>query len=493
MAFRDYVVKFRQIHYVPGQVIVAGPKSQVEQARSQMRLQRALNEEGDRLSLGNVGPSLRECEYLRKTGLLEAFLGMAECQEDGEWVVDLFKTQGLRSVRGVVRQINTSRRDGGRCIVAGPNYLLGFPHTLAGSPHTLAGSPHTLAGSPYTAIGDEADPAGFHSQWAFEHIGLTQAGARIIGLQGDQVQVGVFDTCPFEKPGKEVIQRISPPLDLTVVHPSLFDRLPVPPPVHPQGAPSLPDLSDHGLSVSGLVHGVAPHSQIHLYRVLDRHARGNLFVLASAMLDFIYKAPSEGTRSCGRVINLSLGIPPRLPKWDEGILLLELLLAVAYCKGIVVVAAAGNGSSTSASAQPTEFPALLPYALAVAASNNESQRACFSNAGEIAAPGGDGLPRGCAPASGAIGGGREKYGLISLVSKSRYPNGFALCTGTSFSPPLLAGQAALILERMSAIGSPAQGGAIPREVFDRITGSPGIGITVAGLGAGITDLGPSLT
>ena len=495
MAIRDFFTKFRRISYMPGQVLVAGPKGQIAEARQQIQerhniyLQPALGGEGDTLNLGDVSTILNACPAFSPTQFLIDLLDTGKCQVAEGWAVDLYRIPILRSVRGVVGQINALRQTKGLCILAGPNYLLGYPHTLAGSPHTLAGSPHTLAGSPYTAIGDAADPAGFYGQWAFEHIGLVHEGARNIALTGHKVQVGVFDTCPFKSTGVESIGRIAPPLNLTVSHPPLFDLLPVPSPVRPLGAPPFPDLSDHGLSVSGLVHGVAPESEIHLYRVLDRYARGNLFVLASALLDFMQDMPSDPEHSNGRVINLSLGVP-RPQTWDPGILILEIVLALAFCDGIVIAAAGGNGSSTSPVAQPMEFPAEYPYTLGVAASNYERERACFSNMGQVAAPGGDGLERGCAPASGGIGGGREKYGLISLVSQSRkYPDGYGLCTGTSFATPLVAGQAALILEALDHLAPAATGGEIPAEVFRRINRVTGV---VPGLGTGMIDLPSSL-
>jgi subtilisin family serine protease len=499
MVVRNFLAKFKRISYMPGQVVVVGPEGHIARARSliekrfrMITLERALKGQGDALDLDEAITVLNACEHLKPTRLLGDFLGAERCKDTGRWRADLYQIRGLGSVKGVVQGINEISERHALCVLAGPNYLLGYPHTLAGSPHTLAGSPHTLAGSPYTVFGGPANAADYHHQWAFQHIGLFQGGVGVQGYTGEQVQVGVFDTCPFRNPGPVPQGQVDLPLDLTVFHPPLFDLLPVPPPVRPLGAPDFPDLSGHGLAVSGLVYGVAPKSEIYLYRVLDQYARGNLFVLASALLDFVGNVPSDQAESKGRVTNLSLGVPG-LRTWDLGMLLLEILLAFAYCKGIIVVAAAGNGSSTSSLAQPAEYPARYPCTLGVAASNYDKDRACFSNEGEIAAPGGDGLPGDCAPASEGFFGDRKAYSLISLVSTSEgHPDGFGFCTGTSFATPLVAGQAVLILEQISTSASAAQGGGIPAQVFDQIKNNTLPQPYEEGLGAGIIDVPNSL-
>ncbi len=64
---------------------------------------------------------------------------------------------------------------------------------------------------------------------------------------------------------------------------------------------------------------------------------------------------------------------------------LGLALPKYTSEGVVIVAAAGN----NASARP-QAPAAYPEVIGVAATNYERGLACFSNPGDVAAPGGDG-------------------------------------------------------------------------------------------------------
>jgi subtilisin family serine protease len=101
-----------------------------------------------------------------------------------------------------------------------------------------------------------------------------------------------------------------------------------------------------------------------------------------------------------------------------------------------------------------EIPANGSSVIGVAASNNERKRGCFSNEGDIAAPGGDGINScevpGRNPDSDEYVCQEEPgFCLISLVQKP-YP-GYAYWVGTSFSTPLVSGLAALMLEKESGL------------------------------------------
>jgi subtilisin family serine protease len=484
-----------QEFFVPRQVLLTGPEDEFQRLIDSAQVPlRPVYDDPDRPSqfnLGSLHEALKDCQKL--PGYLLELWGRG-CL-DREWAIALFRIVDETQVVDAVAKINEVSRQLDLCTGAGPNYLTGYPYTIAGSPYTIAGSPYTIAGSPYTIAGSPTEmpeeplqPEDFRTQWAFERIGLISAGTRTTRHTGKGVRVGVFDTSPFkEEEAPPLIDSVRPTPSLTLHHPTAFEQHP--PSAFP-GARQPPDvLKSHGLSVVSLVYAVAPSSDIHLYRVLDEHCRGNLFVLSSAIAEFLREFINTPPRH-GGVINLSLGI--RMPSnWQElglpeDVLALDLVLALAHCQGLAVVAAAGNGSAERPDAAGAERPAHLGFVIGVAASNCDKERACFSNVGDLAAPGGDGYP-GDEPCESPWAHqlvDRLKYGLLCPVLPSeQYPDGLALWTGTSFSAPLVSGLAALILED--------QAGALPAAVPDLIAAQPPVPADNA-LGAGIIDVPGSL-
>lgn len=199
----------------------------------------------------------------------------------------------------------------------------------------------------------------------------------------------------------------------------------------------------HGTHVAGLVALAAPQARIMPLRVLDASGRGNLWVLAEALLYAVDPDGNPTTDDGAHVINLSLGThaPTRL---------LNLAVELATCSdddddeadddysdagfeddrtrcnlrsGAVVLAAAGNsGTSTE-----LVFPAAehAEGQLAVTAFNASGGLPRFANRGtwiQLAAPG-------------------DK--MISPMPGG----GYAVWSGTSMASPLAAGVAALVLAR----------------------------------------------
>jgi subtilisin family serine protease len=164
----------------------------------------------------------------------------------------------------------------------------------------------------------------------------------------------------------------------------------------------------HGTFVSGIVALTAPKARIMPMRVLNSDGRGNLFVVAEAITDAV-KAGAD-------VIVLAFGTEtkPEPTKFEDAIKL-------ARARGVVVVASAGNESSTD-----QRYPAALGEVLAVSALRTDSlQLAAFSNSGswvDVAAAG--------MHIAGPVPGGRYAY-----------------WNGTSVAAPFVAGQAALIRSR----------------------------------------------
>jgi subtilisin family serine protease len=164
----------------------------------------------------------------------------------------------------------------------------------------------------------------------------------------------------------------------------------------------------HGTFVSGTVGLVAPKADILPMRVLNSDGRGNVFVVAEAIKDAV--------RAGADVIVLAFGTEtrPEPTKFEDAIKL-------ARAQGVVVVASAGNESSTD-----ERYPASLGEVVAVGALRPDLLRlAPFSNSGnwvDVAAVG---------------------TNVVGPLPGARY----AYWNGTSVAAPFVAGQAALIHSR----------------------------------------------
>lgn len=420
--------------YVQDQVIVMGSQADVDAAMGSL-----------------PAGTMRLEERLEMTPMLNdlACPGLPA----GSQVVDLYRmTAPADTVNSMIEDIE--RAAGTRDVTAEPNWLTGAPWEIEGSPWEIEGSPWEIeGGSGSSSTAPAAQPADYQQQWAWrpEAIDLQRLRG---GLTGQGVRVGVFDTSPFVDPAPGApagIQTISwvdqpAPFALTVHHPAPAATLP------PESADSPADLSNHGLFVAGLVYAVAPGSSIELIRVLGNDNRGDLFTLNRELVNFIGE-PSR-VQPAGTVINLSLGL--RIPPEEAGFELpdqvqsLRDILAIARCLNIVVVAAAGNNSAAATTPEPANLPAAWTSVIGVAASNQANRRACFSNQGDVAAPGGDGRtangPATCIPQLAECKGADCPYALVGPVLMPPAATGYTYWTGSSFAAPQVTGLAALVLE-----------------------------------------------
>ena len=277
------------------------------------------------------------------------------------------------------------------------------------------------------AIGKASD---YTAQWAPKAINLAEAHAV---SRGAGIRVAVLDTG----------------VDRT--HPALSDKLLpgrdfVDGDDDPSEAGGVGSLGwGHGTHVAGLVALAAPSAKIVPLRVLDSEGRGNIWVIADALLHAADPDGVGATDDGAHVINLSLGT-------TRPTSILDAVVELVTCSddddadddddddqsdpgydqdkercntshGSVVIAAAGNG----ASATERQYPAAeaAEGALSVAATTSQSKVASFSNFGawiEIGAPG---------------------EGLTSTVPVG----GYGVWSGTSMAAPLTAGVAALVLAR----------------------------------------------
>ncbi len=431
--------------YVQDQVIVSGPTAAVATA---------VNAAGD----------IIQPDYLRRINFAELDPDVRACLNDcadvdfGDYVIDLYQLTGTAdAVAAAIAAINRAVGRGGS-VRGEPNWLSGHPWDPTGSPWDPTGSPWDPTGSS-GSNSQSAPPDLFLKQWAFAQIELT--GARDPAT-GRGVRIGVFDTSPYAAqsaaPGRQTLDWVTKPAPLTVQTASY----PVPAEDNAQK-----DLSNHGIFSAGLAHAVAPYADIQLIRVLNDNNIGDLYSLVEALFDFV-KANARGQLPegvLGAVINMSLGI--RVPPDEAGfnlpveVLALRDVLRAAHCADIVVVAAAGNDSANLPQPEPANLPANWGPLIGVAGTNQERRRGCFSNRGDLSAPGGDGRPDDkdptkCVPANDVCGNQDCPTAVIGPVIKTEHNTGFAYWSGTSFATPMVSGLAALVIERGGGQLSPAE-------------------------------------
>jgi hypothetical protein len=391
----------------------------------------------------------------------------------------LYRIEDGQPVWEVIQEINRVGSDAH--VFADPNYLTGV---LTGE--SACGLPNTGGGSPFESVSSTpATAEWFWRQWAFEHVGVGPSlkdalQGTSINPTGAGVRVGVFDTSPFDEPaelaqpeGEEIVKETLEPVtwwETQEVTTTLYLKVSYPEMrVLTATVPAeATDVRDHGLFVAGLIHAVAPDSEIRLIRVLNEYGCGDLFTLNKALYRFIAEMEAERGTLDGTVINLSLGVlKPVLgdaESTEQGVVVIDDSLTVlvkdtveslraavllAHSRGAVVVAAAGNDSSAEGEPLPPrtpQIPARYPFVIGVAGSNVYRERACFSNWGDVSAPSGDArsdeMPGLCAKAIECSGDCDEA--VISLVRSSDMD--YAYWRGTSFSAPLVSGLAALVLD-----------------------------------------------
>ena len=169
----------------------------------------------------------------------------------------------------------------------------------------------------------------------------------------------------------------------------------------------LPSAFGHGTMVAGLIHLVAPTAKLMPVKVFSGDGAATL----SNVVSGIYWAVDHGAD----VISMSFNSTQSST---------ELKHAIDYANshGVICVAAAGNDGHQN----PSIFPAgYLTQVIGVASTNNQDIRSTFSNYGnglvDVAAPG---------------------EGDVTLYPGNNYAEGW----GTSFSTPLVAGGAALLVQ-----------------------------------------------
>jgi hypothetical protein len=161
----------------------------------------------------------------------------------------------------------------------------------------------------------------------------------------------------------------------------------------------------HGTMTTGLVHLVAPTAKILPLKAFSANGTGYLSNIIAAL----YYA----TANNANIVNMSFDVPSQSQAFNAAV-------SYANSQGLVLVSAAGNESTSS----PVYPAAYNPLVMGIASTSDYDTLSSFSNYGDIdcwiAAPG--------------------EYVI------STFPGGtFAASSGTSFSSPLVAGSADLLM------------------------------------------------
>lgn len=183
----------------------------------------------------------------------------------------------------------------------------------------------------------------------------------------------------------------------------------------------------HGTLVAGILAALAPGARIMPVRAFTDQGQSDIYTISKA----IYWAVNNGAT----VINMSFGTLTNSPTMQGAI-------QYAQQQGVVLVSSAGNDSSAE-----QIFPANYSGVISVASTNYLDLVARFSNYGdqvEVSAPG------------------------VAIVAP--YPGGYyAVVSGTSFSAPIVSGEAALILSQAQTQGMTAQQANVANRIIQGAT------------------------
>jgi hypothetical protein len=247
--------------------------------------------------------------------------------------------------------------------------------------------------------------AELQNSWGVEHIGAGDVHST--GNKGNGVKVAILDS------------------GIDYTHPELQDN-------YAGGYDFVNDDDDpmddngHGTHVAGTIAaldnnddssvvGVAPDVKIYALKVLDADGNGS-FISVIAALDWV--CGEYGVGPVARITNNSYGSSDY-----PGDLVRDAFDYSYALWGVLHVAAAGNSGNPGGGGDRVEYPGRFVSVIAVAATDQNDNRASFSSTGqdvELAAPG------------------------VNVLS-TYLNDGYAIGSGTSMASPHVAGTAALVM------------------------------------------------
>ncbi|GEK35408.1 S8 family peptidase [Kurthia sibirica] len=185
--------------------------------------------------------------------------------------------------------------------------------------------------------------------------------------------------------------------------------------------------SAHGTHVAGIIaanyrneiggFGVYPNAQIYAYDVFNGSANTNDYNLANAII--------QAVKSGVQLINISIG-------GTEPSIILQDAINYATKKNVVIVAAAGNESTSEPS-----YPASFDNVINIGSTNDKNKLSSFSNYG---------------PSIDLVAPGEDIYSTSYTPNRSSY---FEYMSGTSMASPVATGIIAMLLSKNKQL-TPAQ-------------------------------------
>jgi subtilisin family serine protease len=208
---------------------------------------------------------------------------------------------------------------------------------------------------------------------------------------------------------------------------------------HLNNTGKLDRANGHGTFVTGLVHRRAPAASLQIDKVLSTFGDGDDYGIARGLNDLQARL---GSGVVPDILNCSFAGHTDHDEWP---LVLWDKLSALMAKGVVIVAAAGNGGESR-----VNYPAALPGVYAVAALTEDlTKRAPWSNHGDwvdLCAPGTNVVSTFFGnPGPPTNGGGSGQLANF---------HGWAAASGTSFATPYVAGAIAAT-QRACNLSAPA--------------------------------------